>query len=201
MAEDLSATEASDFDFNDVVFDVEAEYPEGVEAVTQVKITLWAAGGTLPLRLNGDDNYEVHYLLGTAENCMTNTHAFDRVDKEGKWLAADGKGNWSGTITLANNATIRKDNFNSDVNTNLLVEVKKTGKWFVLTANQGVAACKIGCEINTPWAVERSNMDKAFESFKSWVNTNNPRNWESSKVIDELYNESGKSVFYKDGRM
>jgi len=198
MAEDLSATEASDFDFNDVVFDVEAEYPEGVDAVSQVKITLWAAGGTLPLRLNGDDNLEVHDLLGTTSNTMTNTHAFDRVDKEGKYLAADGKGNWTGTITLADGLTISKNNFNSDVNTNLRVEVYKTGKWFTLTANQGVAACKIGCELNTPWALERSNMDKAFESFKSWVNNNTPRNWESSKVGDELYNLSGKTVWYKD---
>ena len=198
MAEDLSASEASDFDFNDVVFDVEAEYPEGVDAVSQVKITLWAAGGTLPLRLNGDDNLEVHALLGTADNCMTNTHAFDRVDKEGRWLAADGMGNWSSTITLANGATIRKDYFNSDVNTNLRVEVFKTGKWFVLTANEGVAACKIGCKINTPWAVERSNMDKAFESFKTWVNTASPKDWESSKVESELYNNSGKTVWYRD---
>ena len=198
MAEDLSATEASDFDFNDVVFDVEAEYPEGVDAVSQVKITLWAAGGTLPLRLNGDDNLEVHNLLGTTSNTMTNTHAFDRVDKEGKYLAADGKGNWSGTITLADGLTISKNSFNSDVNTNLRVEVYKTGKWFTLTANQGVAACKIGCELDTPWALERSNMEKAFESFKSWVNNNTPSNWESSKVGDELYNLSGKTVWYKD---
>ena len=197
MAEDLSATEASDFDFNDVVFDVEADYPAGVDAVSQVKITLWAAGGTLPLRLNGDDNYEVHKLLGTADNCMTNTHAQDRADGV-KWLWADGKGNWSGTITLANGKTISKNNFNSDVNTNLLVEVFKTGKWFTLTANQGVAACKIGCELNTPWALERSNMDKAFESFKSWVNNSTPKHWENSKVDSELYNLSGKTVWYKD---
>lgn len=198
MAEDLSATEASDFDFNDVVFDVEAEYPEGVEAVTQVKITLWAAGGTLPLRLNGDDNLEVHNLLGTTSNTMTNTHAFDRVDKEGKYLAADGKGNWTGTITLAGGLTISKNNFNSDVNTNLRVEVYKNGQWCTLTANQGVAACKIGCKLETPWAVERSNMDKAFESFKSWVNNATPKDWESSRVASELYNNSGMTVWYKD---
>ncbi|MBR6187744.1 MAG: hypothetical protein IKQ59_02125 [Prevotella sp.] len=198
MAEDLSATEASDFDFNDVVFDVDAEYPEGVDAVSQVKITLWAAGGTLPLRLNGDDNLEVHNLLGTTSNTMTNTHAFDRVDKEGKYLAADGKGNWTGTITLAGGLTISKNNFNSDVNTNLRVEVYKNGQWCTLTANQGVAACKIGCKLETPWAVERSNMDKAFESFKSWVNNATPKDWESSRVASELYNNSGMTVWYKD---
>ena len=197
MAEDLSASEASDFDFNDVVFDVEAVYPENVSEVTDVNITLWAAGGTLPLRLNYDDNLEVHKLLGTADNCMTNTHAQSRADGV-RWFAEDGKGNWSGTIKLADGKTIRKNYFNSDVNTNLVVEVFKTGKWFTLTANKGVAACKIGCDLYTPWALERSNMDKAFQSFKSWVNDATPSDWEASKVASELYNESGKTVWYKD---
>ena len=201
MAEDLSVEQASDFDFNDVVFDVEAEFPENTSAVTQVKVTLWAAGGTLPLRLNQDDNLEVHGLLGVSVPTMTNTHAQGRADNK-QWFAADDmkdKMPWSGTVTLANNASISKDNFEADVNNNLFVEVFKTtssgGSWFVLTAKRGAPACKIGCPVGTPWAKERINMNNVFTEFKNWVTNDSPANWYDSKVVKNIYN-GGNSVIY-----
>ena len=65
VCEDLSVTQASDWDFNDVVFDVQL-YDDN----KKVKITLKAAGGTLPLCV-GDDNsesrtHEVHELFAKA---------------------------------------------------------------------------------------------------------------------------------------
>ena len=61
VCEDLSVTQASDWDFNDVVFDVQL-----YDNNNQVKITLLAAGGTLPLCV-GDDSesrtHEVHELF------------------------------------------------------------------------------------------------------------------------------------------
>ncbi len=59
IAEDLNATESSDFDFNDVVFDV---VPDGT---TSAKIMLQAAGGIYKLTVNG---YEVHEAFGEKAN-------------------------------------------------------------------------------------------------------------------------------------
>ena len=199
MVEDLSADDANDFDFNDVVFDVEYTFGENEASTTEVLVTVWAAGGTLPLRLNGDDNLEVHKLLNTETNCMTNTHAFDRVDKEGKYTAADNMAKWSHTIKLANGA-ISKENFNSDVNNYLLVEVQKEdGAWHTLYAQMGVAACKIGCPVGTAWALERHNMNSAFTDFKSWVNNSTPTTWNQSAVAGHLYN-AGESVICAHGQ-
>ena len=56
IAEDLSAAGGTDFDFNDVVLDVTFGNP--------AKVVLTHAGGTLPLRINGNDAWEVHKLFG-----------------------------------------------------------------------------------------------------------------------------------------
>ena len=75
VCEDLSVTQASDWDFNDVVFDVQL-----VDDNKQVKITLKAAGGTLPLCVGDDDSdnrtHEVHELFAKAnpgKNITTST--------------------------------------------------------------------------------------------------------------------------------
>lgn len=214
MAEDVSASDASDFDFNDVVFDVEASFPEGTESVNQVKITLWAAGGTLPLRINsvnGTGGFEVHNALGISDiKTMINTHAKDcagtfkekdanGVEKEVTYSWVDNAKNnspYEETITLGNGASISKDNFEADVNENLRVEVEKVpGNWILLTAQRGRPACKIGCPVGTPWALEKHNMNNAFTTFKSWVNSGAPANWYSSKANAQIYN-AGMSVIY-----
>lgn len=63
IAEDLSASEKGDFDFNDVVFDVYFESGS-------TTITVLAAGGTLPLTVAGQ---EVHGLFGVGTDVMVNT--------------------------------------------------------------------------------------------------------------------------------
>ena len=60
IAEDLTVGENSDFDFNDVVFDV---FSDG-------KILVRACGGTLPLTVAGQ---EVHALFGQSTSTMINT--------------------------------------------------------------------------------------------------------------------------------
>ena len=218
MAEDLSASEASDFDFNDVVFDVEWTFAEGATSTNKVKVTLWAAGGTLPLMINsvnGNGGFEVHNALGVSEiKTMINTHAKDRAgtykekDANGVvqevtyyWLddAKKGKPYIEEELELANGASISKDDFETDVNTNLRVEVQKNGKWYLLTAERGKPACKFGCPVGTPWAMERHNMDNAFTDFKSWVNNSSPTTWYNSKVTEQVYN-AGMSVICVHGQ-
>ena len=61
IAEDLSANDAGDFDFNDVVFDV-VKYEGG-----KTTLRLQACGGTLPLKIgstNGVGGIDVHGLFG-----------------------------------------------------------------------------------------------------------------------------------------
>lgn len=81
IAEDLSASGGSDFDFNDVVFDVSY-----VEGVNKTYITLQAAGGTLPLFVAG---HEVHAEFGEETGTMINT-ANGTISKDSVSFEVDG---------------------------------------------------------------------------------------------------------------
>ena len=153
MAEDLSANQASDFDFNDVVLDFVAN-----ENGTAATIYLQAAGGTLPLRINENDAWEVHKLFGVATNVMVNTGA------EEKGLNGDTKPTVTvGTVTGDFSAA----NFRQAVN-NVKIEVQKNGQWMELRAKQGEAACKFGTDPANKWVPELENID-GYYNFSDWV--------------------------------
>jgi len=71
IAEDLTAAEKGDFDFNDVVFDVKFGNPN--------IITIVAAVGTLPLYVAGR---EVHALFNVSTSTMVNTGSGKHIDKQ-----------------------------------------------------------------------------------------------------------------------
>ena len=142
IAEDMgdqSLKEASDFDFNDVVFDVEY-IEEG-----KVKITILAWDGT------GEDyiTHEVHYMLGYSESTMINTHSTVGNYKDG---VAPYPFEFTGSF--------RKDHFAEDVRDNIPVKVRKNGVWYDIKAEQGRAPGKIavGTDYN-PWCDERKDID------------------------------------------
>ena len=155
IAEDLTYGQDldTDFDFNDVVFDVCLK-------ANETKIRLKAAGGTLPLIIgveNPDNNQnylsnEVHNLFGVAVNVMVNTNAqlkgLNSANKEDKFL------------TLNTTYTNAKD---------IPVYVKKNGTWVELTAVRGEPASKIGVDINFQWVNERQSMKGNYPLFVDWV--------------------------------
>ena len=189
MAEDVSVSDASDFDFNDVVFDVVGTFAEGETTTNTVTVQLLAAGGTLPLYISGIGNearFEVHAAFGVSTNTMTNTHAQSRADNV-KYFAADGKTASPVTITLNNNS-FSKDNFGADVRDNIKIEVEKEGGALVqLSAPTGMVASKIGCPQGTPWALERVNMNDAFKGFTDWVTKTTPADWYNYKVTGKYF--------------
>ena len=156
IGEDLTFGEDldTDFDFNDVVFDVATNLPK-----TWIKIK--AAGGTLPLIIgveNPDnaqsyDEYEIHHLLGyNNTSVMINTNA-------------DLKGLNSGTaedveIELTKAYANAKD---------IPVYVKKDGAWVELKAQQGEPASKLGVDTNFRWCNERSSLKDDYPLFVQWV--------------------------------
>lgn len=135
MAEDLSASEGTDFDFNDVVIDVDID---GNTAYC----TLLAAGGTLPLRIAGSDDLEIHKLFGVDVKVMVNTQ--------------DGHHNdYAYVPFILNNISDAK---------NIKLEVQKNGEWIEMTAKQGVPAAKIAVPQSVDWCNERQGID-----FGNWV--------------------------------
>lgn len=162
IAEDMgdqSLKEASDFDFNDVVFDVTWV------SESKVKIKILAAGGTLPLTVGWDGTedpndpkayikHEVHYMLGYSESTMINTHS-----TVGNHI--DGVAPYEFEFT----GTFSKDNFAANVRDNIPVKVRKNGVWYDINAEQGRAPGKIavGTDYN-PWCNERVDIDDWWQN-------------------------------------
>jgi len=149
IAEDLSVTQRTDFDFNDVVFDVRINTTEGREG-TKAQIKLKAAGGTLPLTVgwSGETGtsyaaYEVHNMYGVATNVMVNTHAKNGVD--GK---ADVIKTLTGTFSSANDVKVM---------------VQKYGEWTEITAHTGEPASKIQVKTTYVWCDERDDISKIYD--------------------------------------
>ena len=146
IAEDLSASENTDFDFNDIVLDVTLT-KDGADCVLQ------AAGGQLPLRINGDDSYEVHKLFGVDQKTMVNTNA----DKKG--LPSAKKDPVPFSI---------KGSFSSVKE--VLIEVKKEdGKWHPLYADTGKPACKILVDTAFKWLDEKESLKVVYPKFTDYV--------------------------------
>lgn len=152
IAEDLSASEAGDFDFNDVVFDV----VKAESGITTLKLI--CAGGVLPLRVRGAneaEGQEIHGLFGEAtpntkgEYKMYNTGA--GPDKDPVEFTVEGVYTTPEQIQ------------------NIIIEVFKENKWMELKAERGKAACKILVDDTFKPVAERKNIADENKLFTNYV--------------------------------
>ena len=166
IAEDLSASEGSDFDFNDVVFDVKYEYP----VWGKTTIILQAAGGKLPLCIGVlDDEHEVHNLFGVSLNTMVNTEDWT-AHKDPVPFIIDGQyGSWN----------------IEDVP----IWVQKGSDWVLLTAHKVKAASKIAVSTDYKWVKELQDISKAYKNFDTYVTSGKPAEWwKDNKDDTYIYN-------------
>ena len=137
IAEDLTVGENSDFDFNDVVFDV---FSDG-------KILVRACGGTLPLTVAGQ---EVHGLFGESTSTMINTGWTGTIDYVNTYREI----NYGSSIPdVATAYTIP-----------VFVTKKVAGveKQIPLTAVRAKVASKIAVGSDYKWCAEREDIDSKY---------------------------------------
>ena len=157
IAEDLSATDNTDFDFNDIVLDVTLT-KDGDDCVLQ------AAGGQLPLRVNGQDDYEVHKLFGVEDlKMMVNTINLEKNPELKKY--DPGKKDPVKFSIKGPFSSVKE----------VLIEVKKEdGKWHPLYADTGKPACKILVDPTFKWADECHSIGDPDYYPKFFDYVNNP---------------------------
>lgn len=154
ICEDLSANTGSDFDFNDVVFDV--EYREGIG---KTFVTIQAAGGTLPLYVAGR---EVHQLFADAYPGMNIT--------TGTMINTNASNGISGLapVTFTIDGVINP----SDIE----VAVSKNDNLVSLAAEIGQAASKIAVDPDFEWCNEREYITSRYPNFSNYVK-DTKNNW------------------------
>ena len=161
IAEDLNAKENSDFDFNDVVFDVLWSYNDD-KSTQKVKVKLLACGAEYSIYIGSDDNnFEIHEAFAEANKGRGITlrrYDINTVDGHDKYtypvitLADDC---WSGT-------TIK------DIAKSILVRVSKSGILYELEAPKGKAPGKIAVGTDFDWCDEHIDIDDKYY-FKDYV--------------------------------
>ena len=172
IAEDLSVGESTDFDFNDVVFDViwTKNYTDETLTSQSVKVVLQAAGGTLPLYVAG---HEVHGEFGEDTNVMINTKAAEQGyrgnDNAGTREISLTTDDWSGSNIY-------------DIANSIDIYVIKNETECHLSAPVGGIASKIGVKTNYDWCKERQDIEDKYSledgtsPFREWVNGIYPAN-------------------------
>ena len=145
IAEDLTLSQGTDFDFNDIVLDVKL-------TATSADCTLQAAGATLPIRINGEDRYEVHKIFGVATNVMVNTY----------WSDGKPSGVTKNPVSFSINGSFKSA---KDVK----IEVKQGYTWIELFADRGEPASKIAVTTDFAWPFERQNIKDRYPKFPDWV--------------------------------
>lgn len=172
IAEDLNAKaeegdiENSDWDFNDVVFDV--KFTGDNSAV----VTLVAAGGTLPLIVgvvNPTDGQaypenEVHSLFGVDVDYMVNTNAEKKHLKGG----APAAGHEAPTIDITITGVKAANGKNIPIYVEKMINGQK--KWIEMKAKEGQPAAKIGVKHTFKYCDERQKITTKYPLFYDWVN-------------------------------
>ena len=161
----------SDWDFNDVVFDVEFT---GDNSAT---ITLVAAGGTLPLIVGVQNpvdgqSYpanEVHALYGVSTDYMVNTKA-------------ELKGLNGGDVDKKPTINVTITGVKAQNGKNIPIHVQKIvndqPKWIELQAITGEPAAKIGVDPNSfNYCLEKDDIRGQYPLFTQWVRTSSPSFW------------------------
>ena len=146
IAEDLSASEAGDFDFNDVVFDVVKA--EGGKTT----LRLICAGGTLPLRVMG---IEVHGLFGETTPSASGTYKMYNTG--------------AGPTVDPVDFEINGEYTTPEQIKNITIEVLKNNEWMELKATRGEAACKILVDDTFVPVRERRNIADENLKFTDYV--------------------------------
>ena len=179
IAEDLTLNDyGKDFDFNDVVFDVNWTHIEGNDDknTQSVSIKIYAAGGELTMYVGGtaesldgvktvNDLFQISNPEKTISKTeMINTITGHRNDYEPATYDLDNSW-WSGTKI-------------GEVAKSIHIRVIKSGEVIELSADQGKAASKIAVGTDYVWCDEREDIDTKFGGkFSQFVKGEGGYSW------------------------
>lgn len=182
ICEDLSVTQASDWDFNDVVFDVQL-----MNENTQVKITFLAAGGTLPLTVAGEEVHglfkEANPSLPISQSSMINTgstgdkYTFRNCEKA--YLTINNTFGSNDVKTVAKLIPVQVYKLENDTKT-----------WVTMECKKGEPAAKIAVDTDYNWCDERTDIRDKFTSTYAGVPYPNFNLYVKGILDDGWYNSN-----------
>lgn len=183
--EDLGDWQSGDYDFNDLVFEVQhvaTSNNANSNVSYTTKVTPCAAGGTLKAEysLNGGDSWtEIHASLGYPDATngkykMINTNSEDELD--GKAAVSSGNYSMSGVTRV------------SDILNKLQVRVYHNGTTstpiYINAPKEGSAPQMFVAPWGWNWPKERVDIRDAYPGFTDWSQTASADSWSTSIYKD-----------------
>lgn len=176
IAEDLNASQRSDFDFNDVVFDVIWNKTQN-----KVSVRVLADGAEYTMYIGGPE--------GSVEGLMTVNEMFEASNPGKKPISKRTYPNTEGSHTEYEPYEFDLDNSwwsgetIGQIANSIRIRVSKSGELITLSADQGKAASKIAVGNDYEWCDEREDIDAKYNGkFKRYVEGNLGNNWYKSNV-------------------
>ena len=199
IAEDLGTAEATDFDYNDVVFDVVWDDAEG----SGTTITLKAAGGTLPLHLIvvDDDHRETKISNPASAN-----DSWIKMNKEvHEWFGVS-------TSTMVNtgisSAPEKSEHYSGKIYAdNVRIFVEKNNEWYEIKAEAGTPAEKLAAGTDYPWLGERVSITTKTEWYQNFLKyvanasvwgKNSYKKWYTANPQYEAEDDSSSNTTHPD---
>ena len=220
LGTDAARMTKSDIDFNDAVFDAkiwrlgqydvtyvngsyssETDYLEGIydnglengKFKYVAEIRLLAAGGTVPLKIGGNNGFEIHAKFGEGNNKTIGHTTIINT------MGAPSQANFSTTVSTetCDAVTVEVDITSlvagkSEIGLDIIpIDVQwvsQTGQSVgELTADFGKAPQKLCVPIGTPWIYERIPVTEAYGDFAAYATSRTPLFWDGTKNESLLY--------------
>lgn len=220
LGTDAARMTKSDIDFNDAVFDAkiwrlgqydvtyvngnyssETDYLEGIydnglengKFKYVAEIRLLAAGGTVPLKIGGNNGFEIHAKFGEGNNKTIGHTTIINT------MGAPSQANFSTTVSTetCDAVTVEVDITSlvagkSEIGLDIIpIDVQwvsQTGQSVgELTADYGKAPQKLCVPIGTPWIYERIPVTEAYGDFAAYATSRTPLFWDGTKNESLLY--------------
>ena len=156
------------------------------------EICILAAGGTIPLKIGGNNGFEIHEKFGVGHTTIVNTMGEPSGDKVNIMVTNVTRDAVTVNVDITDlvKAAIKKGN--TDISLDIIpIEVLwKNGEYRGVSVLQAgsvgseedirIAPQKLCVDIGTPWVYERIPITSAYRDFAEYAKSRTPLFWEGS---------------------
>jgi len=153
------------------------------------EICILAAGGTIPLKIGGNNGFEIHEKFGVGHTTIVNTMGEPSGEKVNIMVTSVTRDAVTINVDITDLVKAAIEKGNTDISLDIIpIEVLWTNGEYrgvsVLQAESEndirIAPQKLCVPIGTPWVYERIPITSAYADFASYAKSKTPLFWEGS---------------------
>ena len=157
------------------------------------EICILAAGGTIPLRIGGNNGFEIHELFGVGHTTIVNTMGEPSGEKVNVMVTNVTRDAVTVNVDITDLVKDHIKEGKTDISLDIIpIEVLwKNGDYRGVSVLQAgsvgsekdirIAPKKLCVPISTPWVYERIPITKAYDDFADYAKDKTPLFWEGSE--------------------